>query len=416
MVRQDDDVVEEALNGEGRTDADLGDIGVIGVIGAGSMGAGIAQVALLAGHRVYLHDVSPDQVEHAVTSIEARLRAQVDKGRLTHTEADAAVERLGVVPAIEDLPECELVVEAVREDLALKCEIFAELARHQTPTTILATNTSSLDVDEIADRVQDPERVLGLHFFNPAPVMELVEVVRGSWTSDIYLDFARSLVRRWGKSPVTCASTPGFIVNRVARPFYGEAQRMLEEGVADAATLDACLRGAGFRMGPLELTDLIGQDVNLAVGMSVWQQTDRDPRYAPTRLQQDLVASGRLGRKTGQGIYTYASGDPAGRAQVVGATPDESRVAELVGGPVTTDPVARTLAMLVNEAVDLVHRGEASAQDVDTAMVLGTAYPKGPLAWGRELGHDVVRHTLEELDAAYPGGRYRPSPALETMP
>ncbi len=416
LVRQDDDVVEEALNGAGGAGAELGDIGDIGVVGAGSMGAGIAQVALLAGHRVYLHDVSPDQVEAAVTSIGARLRAEAAKGRLTHTEAEAAVERLGIVAAVEELPECELVVEAAREDLGLKREIFAELARHQTPTTILATNTSSLDIDDIAEQVRDPERVLGLHFFNPAPVMELVEVVRGSWTSDVYLDFARSLVRRWGKTPVTCASTPGFIVNRVARPFYGESQRMLEEGIADAATLDACLRGAGFRMGPLELTDLIGQDVNLAVGTSVWEQTDRDPRYAPTRLQQDLVASGRLGRKTGQGIFTYASGDPAVRAQVVGASADQSRVAELVGGPVTTDPVARTLAMLVNEAVDLVHRGEATEQDVDTAMVLGTAYPKGPLAWGRELGHDVVRRTLEELDAAYPGGRYRASPALGTTP
>jgi 3-hydroxybutyryl-CoA dehydrogenase len=215
-------------------------------------------------------------------------------------------------------------------------------------------------------------------------------------------------VASWGKIAVHCASTPGFIVNRVARPFYGEAQRMLEEGLADAATIDACLRSAGFRMGPLELTDLIGQDVNLAVGTSVWERTGQDPRYAPVQLQRDLVAGGRLGRKTGRGVYTYAAdGRPTD------ADPDERRVDELVGGPARTDPVARTVAMLVNEAVDLVHRGEASPEDVDTAMVLGTSYPKGPVAWGRELGYDYVRSVLAELDDAYPGGRYRPSPALE---
>jgi 3-hydroxybutyryl-CoA dehydrogenase len=239
--------------------------------------------------------------------------------------------------------------------------------------------------------------------------MRLVEVVHGSASAQTYLDFAADLVASWGKTPVHCASTPGFIVNRVARPFYGEGQRMLEEGLADAATIDACLRGAGFRMGPLELTDLIGQDVNLAVGTSVWERTGNDPRYAPVQLQRDLVAQGRLGRKTGQGIYAYASdGHPTD------ATPDERRKAELVGGPVRTDPVARTVAMLVNEAVDLVHRGEATPEAVDTAMVLGTSYPKGPIAWGRELGHDRVRRILAELDDAYPGGRYRPSPALET--
>ena len=182
---------------------------------------------------------------------------------------------------------------------------------------------------------------------------------------------------------------------------------MLEEGVADAATIDACLRTAGFRMGPLELTDLIGQDVNLAVGTSVWERTGNDPRYAPVQLQRDLVTEGRLGRKTDRGIFSYANGHPTD------AAPDERKVAALVGGPVRTDPVARTVAMLVNEAVDLVHRGEATAEDVDTAMVLGTSYPKGPIAWGRELGHDRVRSVLAELDDAYPGGRYRPSPALE---
>jgi 3-hydroxybutyryl-CoA dehydrogenase len=241
--------------------------------------------------------------------------------------------------------------------------------------------------------------------------MRLVEVVRGERTSGSVLDAASVLMTAWGKTAVQCASTPGFIVNRVARPFYGEAQRMLMAGVADAATLDAALRRAGFRMGPLELTDLIGQDVNLAVGTSVWEQTGHDPRYEPTALQRDLVASGRLGRKTGQGIYRYAADGTVGDL-----APDERRVdelvEELVGGPVETDPVARTLAMLVNEAVDLVHRGEASATDVDTAMRLGTNYPRGPIEWGAQIGFEVVADQLAALDRAFPGGRYRPSPAL----
>jgi len=382
--------------------------GNVAVVGTGAMGAGIAQVAATAGHHVYLQDAGADRAEVAAEGLGQRLADLTAKGRLTGEEARAAADRLHVVADLADLPECELVIEAATEDLEVKRSVFAELSRLQPPTTLLATNTSSLDIDAIAEPVHDPERVIGLHFFNPAPVMRLVEVVHGTASAQTYVDFAADLMASWGKTPVHCASTPGFIVNRVARPFYGEGQRMLEEGLADAATIDACLRSAGFRMGPLELTDLIGQDVNLAVGTSVWERTGQDPRYAPVQLQRDLVAEGRLGRKTGRGVYTYAAdGRPTD------ADPDERRVDELVGGPARSDPVARTVAMLVNEAVDLVHRGEASPEDVDTAMVLGTSYPKGPVAWGRELGYDYVRSVLAELDDAYPGGRYRPSPALE---
>ena len=383
--------------------------GSVAVVGTGAMGAGIAQVAAVAGHQVYLHDAGANRAAAAAEGLTRRLGSLAAKGRITEDEARAAAERLHVVADLTDLPECELVVEAAAEDLEVKQSVFGELSRLQPPTTLLATNTSSLDIDAIAEAVHDPERVIGLHFFNPAPVMRLVEVVHGQSSALTYVDFAADLVASWGKTPVHCASTPGFIVNRVARPFYGEGQRMLEEGLADAATIDACLRSAGFRMGPLELTDLIGQDVNLAVGTSVWERTGKDPRYAPVQLQRDLVSEGRLGRKTGRGVYTYA--EDGHRTE---ASSDEGRVVDLVGGPVRTDPVARTLAMLVNEAVDLVDRGEASPEDVDIAMVLGTSYPKGPLAWGRELGHGYVRSVLAELDAAYPGGRYRPSPALES--
>lgn len=379
----------------------------VAVVGAGAMGAGIAQVAATAGHPVALVDAATGAAEEAVARIIGSLQRLEAKGRLSSAQLEEVVERITTVDAVERLPQSGLVIEAVREDLGTKRDLFARLAQTQHADTVLATNTSSLDITAIAAGIPDPARVIGLHFFNPPPVMRLVEVVRGAESGPEVVDDATALMRAWGKTPVRCTSTPGFIVNRVARPFYGEAQRMLMAGVADAATLDAALRSAGFRMGPLELTDFIGQDVNLAVGTSVWEQTGRDPRYEPTALQQELVAAGHLGRKSGQGVYRYAADGTA-----VGAEPDESRLAELLSGPIETNPVARTLAMLVNEAVDLVHRGEATAEDVDTAMTLGTNYPKGPIAWGREIGYAAVADQLAALDRAFPGGRYRPSPAL----
>jgi 3-hydroxybutyryl-CoA dehydrogenase len=380
----------------------------VAVIGAGAMGAGIAQVAATAGHPVSLVDVVPGAAAAAVDRLVTGLDRLVAKGRLTPEDAEGVRGRLTPIGSMSEVPECGLVIEAVPEDLALKRKIFAELGGSQPATTILATNTSSIDVSAIAEAVIHPERVVGLHFFNPPPVMALVEVVHGTKSSETVLGAAVELMRAWGKTPVRCSSTPGFIVNRVARPFYGEAQRMVEAGVADAATIDWILRErGGFPMGPLELTDFIGQDVNLAVGTSVWEQTGRDERYAPTGFQRSLVASGRLGRKSGAGVYTYAAD-----GVLVDGEPDLGLAARLVGGPVVTDPLARTLAMLVNEAVDLVARGEASASDVDVAMKLGTRYPRGPIEWGREIGFDVVAAQLTELDEAFPGGRYRPSPAL----
>ncbi|MFZ1285669.1 MAG: 3-hydroxyacyl-CoA dehydrogenase NAD-binding domain-containing protein [Candidatus Phosphoribacter sp.] len=387
-----------------------GALAAVGVVGAGAMGSGIAQVAASAGHPVFLVDAFEGAAERACAKIGTSLRARAAAGKLTSEDAIAISARLTPVAAVADLPPCLLVIEAIAEDLDAKTDLFAELGRTQPAGTLLASNTSSLSIDAIAPAAAHPSRVLGLHFFNPPPVMRLVEVVRGEATAQDVLDTGAALVTRWGKVAVRCASTPGFIVNRVARPFYGEAQRMLQEGIADAATIDACLRTAGFRMGPLELTDLIGQDVNLAVGTSVWQQTQRDPRYAPTAYQQELVGAGHLGRKTGQGVYTYAEDGTA-----TDNTPDAAAVERLLAGDVVTNPVARTLAMLVNEAVDLVRRGEAGAADVDLAMTLGTGYPKGPIVWGREIGFGVVRDHLRALDAAYPGGRYRPSPALDEL-
>jgi 3-hydroxybutyryl-CoA dehydrogenase len=382
--------------------------GVVGIIGVGAMGLGIAQVAAQAGHEVHLVDAVEGAAEAAQTRIGSTLASLATKGRITPVQADAACAHIHVAGSTADLPQCALVIEAIREDLADKRALFAALAGSQPAGTLLASNTSSLDIDGIAHGLLHPERVLGLHFFNPPPLMRLVEVIHGKATGHESLTAAEELMRTWGKTTVRCTSTPGFIVNRVARPFYGEAQRMVEAGVADAATIDFAIRVmGGFRMGPMELTDLIGQDVNLAVSTSVWEQTGRDERYAPTDLQRRLVADGHLGRKSGQGVFRY---DGAGHA--IDASPDKVLAAELASGPILTNPLGRTLAMLVNESVDLVARGEASAKDVDTAMELGTNFPKGPIAWGAEVGLDVIATQLRQLDAAFPGGRYRASPAL----
>ncbi|HET8602023.1 MAG TPA: 3-hydroxyacyl-CoA dehydrogenase NAD-binding domain-containing protein [Segeticoccus sp.] len=401
------------------TDPPAQQLADVAVIGTGAMGTGIAQVAAQAGHRVHLLDAFEGAADKAHQRLGATLTKLASKGKISQADADAATARLDVVDRIEDLPACGLVIEAIREDLGDKRALFTALAERQPADTLLATNTSSLDIAAIAEGLPQPERVLGLHFFNPPPLMKLVEVIHGhnhegpdghvTAESTQVLNRAAELVRRWGKTPVSCTSTPGFIVNRVARPFYGEAQRMVADGTVDPATVDLTLRRAGFRMGPMELTDLIGQDVNLAVGTSVWEQTGRDERYTPTDYQRGLVEAGKLGRKTGQGVFSY---DDTGRA--LDAEPDEELAAKLTAddAPVRTNPVARTIAMLVNEAVDLVARGEASAEDVDTAMKLGTNYPKGPLEWGREIGFGRVAEQLRELDEAFPGGRYRLSPGL----
>ncbi|WP_462418882.1 3-hydroxyacyl-CoA dehydrogenase NAD-binding domain-containing protein [Kytococcus sp. Marseille-QA3725] len=387
----------------------------VAVIGAGSMGAGIAQVAAQAGHEVHLVDVREGTAAAAVEKLGATLDKLAGKGKVTQEEADRARALLTVGPAADGdlsaLPPVGLVIEAAVERLDVKQQIFRTLGENQPGDTLLASNTSSLDIASIAEGVDTPGRVIGLHFFNPPPLMRLVEVIAGRNSDGDALDRATDLMRAWGKMPVRCSSTPGFIVNRVARPFYGEAQRMAQRGSASPADLDLALtQYAGFAMGPFRLTDLIGQDVNYAVGESVWEQTDRDPRYEPTAFQDDLVKDGALGRKAGRGVYTYdADGRPTD------AEGDEFSARALATGPVETNVVARTLSMLVNEAVDLVHRGEATREDVDTAMKLGTNYPKGPFEWLEELGAPTVLENLRVMDAAYPGGRYRPSEALVAM-
>src|SRR4051812_17598347 len=284
----------------------------VAVIGSGTMGAGIAEVAARAGHAVRLHDIRPNAAARAVADLARRLDRDVARGRLERSGADDVLARGRVVERLDDLAGCGVVVEAVAEDLEVKRTLLRAVedvtGQGVGREVVLATNTSSLSITAIAAALRRPGLLVGLHFFNPAPRMSLVEVVRGDATDPKVVDTAAELVRDWGKTPVLCASTPGFVVNRVARAFYGEAQRLAEAGVASPATIDAVLREAGgFPMGPFQLTDLVGQDVNLAVSTSVLKQTYHDPRHAPTQFQRRLVDAGRLGRKNGRRVYAYSA-------------------------------------------------------------------------------------------------------------
>ncbi|WP_296942150.1 3-hydroxyacyl-CoA dehydrogenase PaaH [uncultured Massilia sp.] len=288
---------------------------VVAVIGSGAMGSGIAQVAAAAGHQVRLFDTSQDAVARAIAGIGKAYARLVEKGRMGAAEADLARERLRPMAALQDAAGAALAVEAIVEDLDAKRALFAALEAVVGPDCILATNTSSISVTAIAAGLQRPQRLVGMHFFNPVPLMALVEVVAGVATDKAVADVVAATAAAWGKSPVHAKSTPGFIVNRVARPYYAEALRLLQEGAADAATLDAVMRDAGgFRMGPFELMDLIGHDVNFSVTRSVFDAYFGDPRYTPSTLQQELVNAGFLGRKSGRGFYRYGADVPAPQA------------------------------------------------------------------------------------------------------
>lgn len=279
----------------------------VGVLGAGTMGAGIAQVAAVAGHPVVLFDVAPAQLERARAQIAGQLAREAAKGRLTADAAAAAEGRLRLAGDLAACAGCRLVVEAAPERIELKQALFADLEAVVAPDAMLATNTSTLSVAAIGARLGRAERLVGLHFFNPAPVMPLVEVIRGPATADAVARTAAATMHAWGKTPIEVRDTPGFVVNRVARPFYGEALRLLGEGAADVATIDRLARDGGFAMGPFELMDLIGIDVNFAAAQSVYEGFFHDPRFRPHPIQRHMVESGRLGRKTGRGYYDHGA-------------------------------------------------------------------------------------------------------------
>ncbi|MCU0319253.1 MAG: 3-hydroxyacyl-CoA dehydrogenase NAD-binding domain-containing protein [Flavobacteriales bacterium] len=396
----------------------------IAVIGAGTMGSGIAQVAAQAGHNVVLFDTRREAVDKALAGLRKTLDKLVEKGKLTTEQADGIHGRITPASDLKELAGSGLVIEAIIEDLVIKQKLFAELEGIVATDAILATNTSSLSVTAIAGKLKHPERMVGLHFFNPAPLLPLVEVVPGLATDAALTTRMMALMQAWGKVPVVCKDTPGFIVNRVARPFYGEAIRIYEEGIADMPTIDAAMKSVGFKMGPFELMDLIGNDINFTVTKTVWEAFFYDPRYKPSFTQQRQVESGRLGRKSGRGYYQYdASGaivpqtsagslaeDPAGHAQAAGSLRTSGDPAE-----VSNVIIERILAMLINEAADALFWQVASAKDIDLAMTKGVNYPKGLLAWAEEKGAAHWLRVLERLQATYGEDRYRPSPLLRRM-
>ncbi len=378
---------------------------VVGIVGAGAMGSGIAQVAAAAGHNVLLHDVSEDIARKGVHAIGKSLDRLVEKKRMDTGAAAGVLDRISVVSGGEgnltSLAGCAVVIEAVIERLDVKQALFRELESVVGSSCILATNTSSLSVTAIASACSRPERVIGIHFFNPPTVLPLVEIIPGLRTDKEISSRSRAMVDSWGKTTVVASDTPGFIVNRVARPFYGEALRIFEEGIADRATIDWAMREiAGFRMGPFELMDFIGNDINLAATTAVFEGTFFDPRYKPFLTQQRLVEAGMLGRKSGRGHYDYATDSRPAPSE------DRERGDRIV---------RRIVAMLINEAVDAVSTGIASRDDVELAMTKGVSYPKGLLSWGDEIGLATVLETIEELRTEYAEDRYRPSPLLRKM-
>ncbi|WP_369309525.1 3-hydroxyacyl-CoA dehydrogenase [Providencia rettgeri] len=495
-------------------------INTVAVIGAGTMGIGIAQVAATAGLRVLLFDVNQDTLTRSLNAMTQRLRQRVEQGKAESKTTEALIANIQTAQQLSELASAQLIIEAVVEKLTIKQAIFAELEGICSESTLFASNTSSLSITAIGSQLKHPERLAGLHFFNPAPVMKLVEVIRSLATSPDVIEQLKALMLSWGKVPVICRSTPGFIVNRVARPFYAETLRALEEQIGSPATLDCAVRDAGgFTMGPLQLMDLIGHDVNYAVTESVFQAFGFDPRFQTSLMQLELVQAGYFGRKTKQGFYHYDENKPQSTASFAAkvhlnlpqnvkvhgdwqifpeftqllsengisleglvqqpnhpptlivndviimltdgelasshaqrskqavvlfdlsanylaataitltcavqnsAQQNQHAIAffQSLGKNVIVLPdypallTMRTVAMLCNEALDVVNKGVATVQDTDNAMRFGVNYPKGPLAWGAQLGWSRVLSVLEQLAQFYRDGRYRPNPLLKQL-
>ena len=370
----------------------------IGVIGSGAMGSGIAQVAAQAGYEVVVYDQQKAALERAENGLKTTLSKLVEKGKISAEDSAGILSRIAFRESLESLASSDLVIEAIVENIEVKKTVFRSLEAIVSERCILATNTSSLSVTAIAAACDKPDRFIGIHFFNPAPLMPLVEIIPALQTSADLAATCSDLMRAWGKVPVICKDTPGFIVNRVARPYYSEALRIYDEGLADMATIDQAMRNLGFRMGPFELMDMIGHDVNYTVTESVFTAMYFDPRYRPSITQKKLVEAGWLGKKSGRGFYNYAEG-------AVQPTPSsDSALLTHIG--------TRILAMLINEAYDTVYYGIASAESVDLAMTKGVNYPKGLIAWGNELGIDNVRNTMHGLYTTYNEDRYRISQGL----
>ncbi len=375
---------------------------VVGVLGAGTMGAGIAQVAAQNGSEVVLVDLNQDMLTKAENNLDKVLARLVEKGSISEDEKINIQGRITYSTDVHDFKSSKIVVEAIIEKLEVKHSVFANLETIVSQDCILASNTSSLSIASIGSVLKNSSRVIGIHFFNPAPLMPLVEIIPAVQTSQETLDFSKELIRSWKKVGVICKDTPGFIVNRVARPYYGEALKIYEEGLADFATIDwAMTKIGGFRMGPFTLMDYIGNDVNYAVTESVFASFYFDPRFKPSFTQKRHMEAGFYGRKSGRGYYNYVEGSVLPQAN------EDTILGQKI--------VNRILAMLINEAIDAVFLNVATKEDVDLAMTNGVNYPKGLLKWADEIGLNNVLMQLEELFHEYGEDRYRPNPLLRRM-
>jgi len=380
----------------------------VGIIGGGTMGSGIAQVAATSGCTVKLYDTNQAALDKAKASLEKILLRLIEKGRIDTSEKDRIQANIAYVSNLKDLADSNLTIEAIIENLDIKKKVFSELESYVTEDCIIASNTSSLSIASIAASLKKPERCVGIHFFNPAPLMKLVEVIPAVQTSKEVLEKSIQTIKDWKKVVAVAKDTPGFIVNRVARPFYGEALRIYEEGVADFATIDHSLKSlGGFRMGPFELMDFIGNDVNYTVTETVFTAFYFDPRYKPSFTQKRFSEAGYLGRKSGKGFYDYdANGRKIESSDVTLSAVEESLKEQIFD---------RVLIMLINEAADALFLNIASAEDMDIAMTKGVNYPKGLLAWADEKGIDWCVEKLDELYKEYHEDRYRCSPLLRKM-
>ena len=375
---------------------------LISVIGAGTMGSGIAQVAASNGCQVTIVDSSQPALEKSKSKLKSILNRLVEKGKINEEQSKSILACIHWTAKMDEISNSNMIIEAIVENLEIKQKLFSEMESLVPDSCILATNTSSLSVSKIASVCKLKSRIMGVHFFNPVPLMKLVEVIPTEETDKKLLSEVKSSLEGWGKSVVTAKDTPGFIVNRVARPFYSEALKIYEEGLADFATIDWAMKEfGGFRMGPLELMDYIGNDVNYSATKAVYDGTNHDPRYKPSPIQKKLMDEGLLGRKSGRGYFDYSE-------SAVNPEPNKDKKS---GKKIFN----RILTMLINAAVDALNGAIATRDDIDTAMTTGVNYPKGLLKWADEIGIENVLKQLQGLQSNSNDNRYQPSPLLEKM-